>query len=70
MGCSMARAFSMFGLGAVFLWISPKLRGGVQEAIGGVYMGVQTYAPYSYIAGILLVLIALVVSVNRGSQSQ
>jgi hypothetical protein len=31
----MLRAFSMFGLGGIFLAISPKLRGQVWDAIGG-----------------------------------
>lgn len=66
----MARAFSMVGLGGVFLLISPKLRAGVQESIGSVYAVVVDYAPFSYILGVLLVVTALIVSFNRGSQPQ
>src|SRR4051795_9355107 len=48
-GCHMLRACSMFGLGGIFLMISPKLRASVQEAIGGVYTEIQYYAPFSYV---------------------
>jgi hypothetical protein len=64
----MLRALAIFGMGGLFLLISPKLRVGVDEAIGSVYMGVVSWAPYSYILGVLLIFIALVTSFNRGSQ--
>jgi hypothetical protein len=64
----MLRAFSMFGLGGIFLFISPKLRGSVEDALGGVYSGMQFYAPFSYMAFGLLVLIALLSSFYRGAQ--
>ncbi len=64
----MLRACSMFGLGGIFLWISPKLRGSVQEGIGSVYNGVQMYAPVSYIALGLMVIVFLIISFNRGAQ--
>jgi hypothetical protein len=66
----MVRAFSMFGLGGLFLAISPKLRGSVQEAIGSVYTSVQFYAPLSYVALGALVLIAVVTSFYRGAQAR
>ena len=66
----MLRAASIFGLAAIFLSISPNLRATVQEVIGSAYMGVQLYAPYSYVAGVLLVITALIVSFNRGSQAR
>jgi hypothetical protein len=58
----------MFGLGGIFLMISPKLRASVQEAIGGVYTEIQYYAPFSYVAFGLLVLCAVIISFNRGAQ--
>ena len=64
----MLRALSICGLGGVFLVISPSLRESVQAAIGAVYMGVQSFAPYSYILGILLIIVALITSFNKGSQ--
>ena len=66
----MLRVFSMFGLGGIFLMISPKLRGSVQEGIGSVYMAMQHYAPFSYVAFVLLVLIALLTSFYRGAQAR
>ncbi|MCU1234280.1 MAG: hypothetical protein JWP63_2247 [Candidatus Solibacter sp.] len=66
----MLRVFSMFGLGGIFLAISPKLRGSVQEAIGSVYTGMQLYSPFSYVAFVILVLIALLTSFRRGAQAR
>jgi hypothetical protein len=66
----MLRALSLSGLGGLFLMISPKLRGQCQEAIGSVFTSVQFYAPFSYIAGVLLVLCTLVYSFNRGSRAR
>ena len=70
MGTYMLRACSIFGLAGVFLWISPKLRDTVQDSIGAVYMGMQTYAPYSYAAGVLLVIVAVITTFNRSSQAR
>lgn len=66
----MLRAFSMFGLGGIFLAISPKLRGQVWGAIGGGVSAMEFYAPYSYVAGVLLVLVTMVVAFNRGAQAR
>ena len=70
MGTSMLRAISISGLGALFLAISPKLRLDVQSGIGSIYAGVQMYAPYSYVGGVMLVIVTLLVSFNRGSRAQ
>ena len=64
----MFRALGCCGLGIVFLTISPKLRDQVQAAIGAGVTTMDTYAPYSYAAGVIAVLVTLVVSFNRGSQ--
>ncbi len=64
----MLRALSMCGLGGLFLAISPKLRANVQDAIGSVYTGVQFYAPFSYVALGVLVIIALMTAMYRGAQ--
>jgi hypothetical protein len=66
----MLRAFGIFGLGFVFLTISPKLRDQVQGAIGVGVNAMDSYAPYSYAAGVIVVLVTLVVSFNRGSQAR
>ena len=66
----MFRALGIFGLGILFLTISPKLRDQVQSAIGVGVMAMDAYAPYSYAAGVIAVLVTLVVSFNRGSQAR
>ena len=66
----MLRAFGIFGLGIVFLTISPKLRDQVQGAIGIGVTTMDAYAPYSYAAGVIAVLITMIVSFNRGSQAR
>jgi hypothetical protein len=66
----MLRAFGIFGLGIVFLTISPKLRDQVQGAIGVGVTTMDSYAPYSYAAGVIVVLITMIVSFNRGSQAR
>jgi hypothetical protein len=67
---TMLRAFGIFGLGIVFLMISPKLRDQVQGAIGVGVTAMNTYAPYSYAAGVIAVLVTMIVSFNRGSQAR
>ena len=53
----MVRAFSMFGLGGLFLMISPEAAtGDVHTALGAGVETMDRYAPYSYIAGGILVL--------------
>jgi hypothetical protein len=66
----MLRAFSIFGLGGIFLAISPKLRGEVHEALGAGVSTMNAYSPYSYAAGVILILVSLVVSFNRGAQAR
>ena len=65
---SMARAISLFGLTALFLIVSEPLR---KDVLGLIAMGVsamQAYAPVSYIVGVILVLVSMVVAFNRGSR--
>jgi len=66
----MLRAVSMFGLGGLFFAISPKLRGEVWGTLGKGVTTMDLYAPYSYIAGGLLVFFALMVSFYRGAQAR
>jgi hypothetical protein len=66
----MLRVFSMFGLGGIFLAISPHLRQQVFDTIGGGVSAMEHYAPYSYIASGLLVLVTMMVSFHRGSQAR
>jgi hypothetical protein len=66
----MLRTFSMFSLGAVFLAISPHLRQQVFGAIGSGVSAMDFYAPYSYVAGGILVLVTMVISFYRGAQAR
>lgn len=60
----------MFSLGAIFLVISPKLRHQVIDVIGVGASAMHLYAPYSYVAGGILVLVTMVVSFHRGAQAR
>ena len=66
----MTRALSLFGLSAVFLLISAPLR---EQVLGVIDKGVSAvvfYAPYSYVAGGLLVFASMVIAFNRGSRAR
>jgi hypothetical protein len=67
---TMLRAVSMFGLGGIFLWISPRLREQVFGAIGGGVSAIESYAPFSYVAGGILIFAAMMVSFRRGSRAR
>ncbi|MEP7366044.1 MAG: hypothetical protein ABI972_22530 [Acidobacteriota bacterium] len=63
----MLRLFSAFGLGILFLWISPVLRNQTNGAIG---MGVATmsrYAPWSYMLGGVLLIISMMMAFKSGA---
>ena len=66
----MVRALGMFGLGGLFLAISPHLRWLVWDTLGGGVTAMEVHAPYSYIAGGVLVLVTLLVSFYRGAQAR
>jgi hypothetical protein len=51
----LLRALSIFGLAALFLLISPSLRGTVEFGAWQVMIALSKYSPYSYI-GLALVL--------------
>ena len=67
---SMARAISLFGLTALFLAASPPLRKDVLGVIGKGILVMQFYAPFSYIAGVILVFASMVFAFNRGSRAR
>jgi len=56
------------GLGALFLVISPKIRQTVLDAIGAIDHEFEVYAPYSYVAGVVMILLMLIISFHRGAQ--
>jgi hypothetical protein len=66
----MLRAASMLGLGGVFLWISPKLRGEVMGVIGAGAGAMDSYSPYSYVACGILVFVTMVIAFNRGARAR
>ena len=66
----MVRAVSLLGLATAFLVVSAPLRKQVLGVIGSGVSGMELYAPFSYIAGGLLVLVTLVISFNRGSRAR
>ena len=66
----MTRAIGCLGIAVLFLAISPKIRQTVLDGIGSVNHQFELYAPYSYIGGIVLVLLVLMMSFYRGAQPQ
>jgi hypothetical protein len=66
----MLKPFSIFGLGFLFYIISPRLRGDVHTALAAGVMTMDRNAPYSYVAGGILVLVTMVIAFNRGAQAR
>ena len=64
----MLRPFSCFGLGILFLWISPHLRMDATNAIGAGSMAMSRYAPYSYVASGIALIVITMMAFNRGSR--
>ena len=63
----MVRAFSCFGLGIIFLWISPHLRNDANRAIGAGATAMTFYSPWSYIACGILLIITMMYAFKRDS---
>ncbi|HTS65627.1 MAG TPA: hypothetical protein VMH28_26575 [Candidatus Acidoferrales bacterium] len=57
-------------MGGLFLTISPNIRQTVLDGVGSVTREMEVYAPYSYIAGVVLVLLLVAMSFYRGAQPQ
>ena len=66
----MTRTMGCLGIALLFLAISPKIRETMLDGIGSVNHQFELYAPYSYIGGIALVLLVLIMSFYRGAQPQ
>jgi hypothetical protein len=64
----MIRGFSLFGMAALFLAISPVLRGLVFRGLSLVVEVFQTLSPYSYVLAVLGLFVVFTVSLNRGAQ--
>jgi hypothetical protein len=56
------------GMGGTFLMISPGLRGTVSMGLGSFTDSMARNAPWSYIGGVAVILLALFVSMYRGAQ--
>ena len=63
----MLRLFSCFGLGIIFLWISPHLRNDATRAIGAGATAMSMYAPYSYFGSGIAVILIMMVAFKRGA---
>ena len=55
-------------MGGVFLLISPKLRGNLNQSLESATHQMELYAPYSYIGGVLVLIAVLMFSMYRGAQ--
>jgi hypothetical protein len=64
----MIRGLSIFGMAALFLLISPVLRGLVFHGLSFVVEVFQNHSPYSYVLAVLGVFVVFTVSLNRGAQ--
>jgi hypothetical protein len=66
----MLKPVSIFGLGFLFYMISAKLRGDVHTALAAGVGAMDRNAPYSYVAGGILVIITMVIAFNRGARAR
>ena len=64
----MLRVLSFFGLALLFLVISPGLRGHLMGGLVGFVGLMVKYSPFSYVLGVLVLFLAFVISVYRGSR--
>ena len=64
----MLRPFSCFGLGILFLWISPKLRMDVTNGIGACAAAMSRNAPFSYIASGIALIIFMMIAFRHDSR--
>jgi hypothetical protein len=64
----MLRAFSLFGFGGLFLLISPNLRGTITSGLESLTHQMALYSPWSYVGGVILVLMVFMFSMYRGAQ--
>jgi hypothetical protein len=64
----MFRVFGMFGLGIVFLVISPPLRDSVVNTVDSVSKTIQVYSPFSYVGIAFAVLGGLMFCLHKAAQ--
>jgi hypothetical protein len=61
----MARAISIFGLGGVFVLVSPTLRLDISDGIAASGHWMNLYSPYSYIAATIGIFALLTLFMHR-----
>ena len=66
----LMRTLSLFGLGALFILISPTLRLTIEDGLGHWASQMESYSPYSYMALVGAILLAFIFSLKRGSQAR
>ncbi|HXK06416.1 MAG TPA: hypothetical protein VMS37_28730 [Verrucomicrobiae bacterium] len=66
----ITRVLGFFGMGGLFLTISPGFRQTLLDGIGSFEHQMELYSPFSYVAGVVVVLLVLVMSFYRGAQPQ
>ena len=66
----LLRVLSMFGLALIFLLISPTLRLRISDGLTSCASQMELYAPYSYVGLVAVILLAFIISLNRGTQAQ
>ena len=64
----MMRVFGTFGLGIVFLTISPQLRESLMNAVEGVEQWLANNSPLSYVGVGLVILAGMMFGLHRASQ--
>ena len=65
---SMLRPFSCFGLGMLFLGISPRLRMDVTNGIGAGAAAMSRYAPFSYVVSGIALIIFMMIAFRHDSR--
>ena len=64
----MLRVLGSFGLGIIFLVISPALRESVMRGIDATGKWIQIYSPFSYVGIALAILCVLMVCLYQAAQ--
>jgi len=66
----MLRVASFVCFGGGFLLISPGLRQSVNLTMEKAAMKMDLYSPWSYVGGVVVLLMALMFSLYRGAQAR
>jgi hypothetical protein len=66
----MLRFVSFLCFGGGFLIISPSLRESINLGLAKAALKMDLYAPWSYVGGAVVLLMALIFSLYRGAQAR